>query len=398
MGISNYLNTKAAESVIRDSEKGSIQKSIRFIKEKIDSYFDNVENHFIFGSYTRNTILPRSIDEKSDIDYMVVFENDDATPQTYLNRLRKFVKKYYSQSEIKQSHPTIQLELNHITFELVPTIIDVGWFGSSSYQIPSKIDGEDEWIDTDPNGFNEELTEANKDNKSLIKPLIRLLKHWNTKHGYIFESFLLEKDIVSIDYFWMTENKRLKDYFYKYIESMEIDESLSQWKQIKIENIKNSIKEAKEAELENNTEKAENIIRKIFKDEIIQNNTNSSLVHIEQPKWEIAKYYNISIFAKVDGDNFSSGEPLDKNLGLRFDAITTTPKPYNVFWQIVNTGRESINANCLRGEITPAKSAGVGGLNLIERTAYTGNHWVECFIVKNNICVARSGQFKVNIK
>ncbi len=196
----------------------------------------------------------------------------------------------------------------------------------------------------------------------------------------------------------MTENKRLKDYFYKYIESMEIDESLSQWKQIKIENIKNSIKEAKEAELENNTEKAENIIRKIFKDEIIQNNTNSSLVHIEQPKWEIAKYYNISIFAKVDGDNFSSGEPLDKNLGLRFDAITTTPKPYNVFWQIVNTGRESINANCLRGEITPAKSAGVGGLNLIERTAYTGNHWVECFIVKNNICVARSGQFKVNIK
>ncbi len=131
MGISNYLNTKAIESVIRDSEKDSIQKSIRFVKEKIDSYFDNVENHFIFGSYTRNTILPRSIDEKSDIDYMVVFENDDSTPQTYLNRLIKFVKKYYSQSEIKQSHPTIQLELNHITFELVPTIIDVRWLGSS---------------------------------------------------------------------------------------------------------------------------------------------------------------------------------------------------------------------------------------------------------------------------
>lgn len=397
MSISNYLHNKATESIIRDSEKKSIQKSIRSIKERIDSYFDNVKEHFIFGSYTRNTIIPRRIDEKSDIDYMVVFKNDDSTPQTYLNRLRKFVKKYYSQSEIKQSHPTIQLELNHITFELVPTIIDVGWSGNS-YQIPSRIDGEDKWIDTDPNGFNEELTQANKDNNSLIKPLVRLLKHWNAKHGYIFESFLLEKNIVATSFFLITKDKKLKDYFYKYIESIEIDESLSQRKQLKIENIKKSIEEAQEAELENNTAKAENIIRKIFKDKIIQHNANSSLMHVEQPKWKIAGYYNISISAKADRYNFYSGKSLDKNLELRFYANTNTPKPYNVFWQIVNTGQEAINANCLRGEIIRAKSAGAGGLNHVERTEYTGNHWVECFVVKNNICVARSGHFKVNIK
>lgn len=233
---------------------------------------------------------------------------------------------------------------------------------------------------------------------SLIKPLIRLLKHWNAKHGYIFESFLLEKNIVATSFFWITKDKKLKDYFYKYIESIEIDASLSQRKQIEIENIKKSIKEAQESELENNVEKAENIIRKNFKDEIIQHNDNSSLMHVEQPKWKIAKHHNVSISVKVDGDIFNSGSPLDKNRRLRFDATTTTPKPYNIFWQIVNTGQEAINANCLRGGIIPAESAGAGGLNHVEHTEYTGNHWVECFVVKDNICVARSGPFKVNIK
>ena len=32
-----------------------------------------------------------------------------------------------------------------------------------------------------------------------------------------------------------------------------------------------------------------------------------------------------------------------------------------------------------------------------EKSLYTGKHWIECFIVKDGICVARSGRFYVNI-
>src|SRR5260370_9100413 len=49
-----------------------------------------IAQHFRFGSSTRGTILPRSMDEQSDIDYMVVFSDGSATPQTYLNRLKSF--------------------------------------------------------------------------------------------------------------------------------------------------------------------------------------------------------------------------------------------------------------------------------------------------------------------
>lgn len=59
---------------------------------------------------TRNTILPRYMDSHSDVDYMVVFKDSGFRPQTYLERLRRFVERNYTRSQIKQSHPTIQLE------------------------------------------------------------------------------------------------------------------------------------------------------------------------------------------------------------------------------------------------------------------------------------------------
>jgi hypothetical protein len=69
-----------------------------------------------------------------------------------------------------------------------------------------------------------------------------------------------------------------------------------------------------------------------------------------------------------------------------------------VYWQVVNTGPEAASVGQLRGSIFPAASRGVGGLRQKEATSYTGMHWVECFIVKNGVCVAHSQEYVVNIK
>jgi len=71
-------------------------------------HFDTgvIKQHFRFGSSTRGTILPRSMDEHSDIDYMIVFSDNTATPQTYLNRLKAFVEKRYGSSEIYPARPS----------------------------------------------------------------------------------------------------------------------------------------------------------------------------------------------------------------------------------------------------------------------------------------------------
>ena len=137
------------------------------------------------------------MDANSDVDYMFVFTNDGSTPQTFLNRIRRFVKRYYSTSEIAQSNPTIVLKLNHIRFELVPAV--QGWFGD--LKIPAKASDYNEWLGTDPKGFNEKLVIANQKHGYMIKPLIRAMKYWNVKAGYPFEPFMLEQDIVSNDFF-----------------------------------------------------------------------------------------------------------------------------------------------------------------------------------------------------
>ncbi|AHX13370.1 hypothetical protein CH75_09225 [Dyella jiangningensis] len=81
---------------------------------------------------------------------------------------------------------------------------------------------------------------------------------------------------------------------------------------------------------------------------------------------------------------------------LVFTAGTNVPPPYEVYWQIINTGVEAIRARDLRGRFENAK-ASHGHLVRRETAVYRGIHSVECFIVKQGYCVARSGLFVVNI-
>lgn len=190
MSVNTYMSDLASTLVLSESEKGSINTSLDTIKSRLTSYFSDITEKKTFGSFPRVTILPRKADSNSDIDLMVVFSNPNAyLPQSFLNRLKTFAEYYYHSSEIYQSSPTIVLELNHIKFELVPAYREYG-----SYYIPQ---GSSVWQYTDPDGFSASLLECNKNNNYRIKPIIRLLKHWNIeKNSRNMASFELEKKIA----------------------------------------------------------------------------------------------------------------------------------------------------------------------------------------------------------
>lgn len=128
MTVNSYLAGLASSAIIRNEEQISIRRSIANLQTKLANEFHGeLADHFIFGSYSRGTILPRFMDERSDIDYMVVFKDGSLRPQSYLSRLRRFVERNYTRSEIYQSNPTVVLALNHINFELVPAIDSWMW-------------------------------------------------------------------------------------------------------------------------------------------------------------------------------------------------------------------------------------------------------------------------------
>ena len=84
MSVNSYLTNLASSSIIRDAEKISINKSIENLQSKLKIVDSSKSDHFIFGSHNRGTILPRTIDENSDIDYMIVFDDNSKKPQSYL--------------------------------------------------------------------------------------------------------------------------------------------------------------------------------------------------------------------------------------------------------------------------------------------------------------------------
>ena len=92
----------------------------------------------------------------------------------------------------------------------------------------------------------------------------------------------------------------------------------------------------------------------------------------------------------------SDSMTIPKGANVIFHAKTSVPKPFEVYWQIVNTGTEAENANCLRGGFDTG-SVFSGNLTRKESTKYSGAHSVECFVVKDAYLAARSGQFVVNI-
>ena len=67
---------------------------------------------------------------------------------------------------------------------------------------------------------------------------------------------------------------------------------------------------------------------------------------------------------------------------------TDCPQPYKIFWKVKNVGPEAERRNQIRGQIVEK------GKTIVEHSNFYGNHYIECYIIKDNMCVAKE---RVNI-
>lgn len=240
MTVSSYLDYIASCARLSKDEHDSIRNSISVISQRLVKTFqDEISDLVIFGSYRRDTILPRKMDEESDVDYMVVFKDGSLRPQSYLDKLKRFVEASYTRSEIKQSSPTIQLSLNHICFELVPATKSPLY----GLYIPNKQNGTDSWMSTDPYGLNQRLEQKNKTHGNQIIPLVRIVKYWNTVNGKVFDSFELETKIIDFQFsnYSVWGYPDLETYFFQFMSTLQVSWIDQQWKQQKVQRLKSML-------------------------------------------------------------------------------------------------------------------------------------------------------------
>jgi len=178
-----------------DEERKKIQKSIASLTNWLNNKSDVLET-MVFGSWTRNTILPRRYDESSDIDILVVFNGNvyNRHPESCRNLLRTYAAQTYSSSYVRKDAPAVKLELGFIKYDLVPAVSDPFW---GQLCIPNTKSGEG-WMSTFPRDLDPKLERVNMDiGGNVVRHVIRLCKYMNkcgqrTKmSSYELESYII---------------------------------------------------------------------------------------------------------------------------------------------------------------------------------------------------------------
>ncbi len=104
--------------------------------------------------------------------------------------------------------------------------------------------------------------------------------------------------------------------------------------------------------------------------------------------------YQCDVSCKVSGNGWRpkligeflsmSRHYLPHNFEIRCEMeYTNCPWPYKILWKVKNVGPEAERKNLIRGEIKER------GRTIVEHTSFFGNHYIECYIVKDGLCVAR---------
>jgi predicted nucleotidyltransferase len=221
-----------------------IESSINNLFKNLDEDLKYLMNRkFIFGSYDRDTILPRKYDSNSDIDIMVVFNHTkyERTTETYRSWLKLFAEKYYKNrygSEVVKSFPTITIKLNNINYDLVPAKEEDLTFLKRLY-----IPGEYGWISTNPNDVKNNLLEVNKNYNFIVKPIIRLLKGWNSNANYPLNSYDLELQVSKMNFF----NDTIETGFFWAAKRLSLSSNAAQWKKDKLTSLRSSVYKIEDA-------------------------------------------------------------------------------------------------------------------------------------------------------
>ncbi len=400
------------------SQKEEAKNKYNGVCKKLHSvYYDDItydgSTKLLIGSYAKHTqIRPaRDIDVifKMPPDKFNQYDNNQSNGQSrLLQDIKIILEEKYPDTTIKAFGKVVVLEFADTkhNVELLPA-----WEKSDkTFTIPNSEKG-GFWEYWDPRSEIEAIKDSDK-KTGKTKALIRMIKKWSENCSVSLTSYKIEKKVLGFfSIFSSYEDKYsflVRDFFSYFYQTIS-DESVKS--HLNTANIR--AKKACDFEEEESFEKTVDEWRKIFGDDfpaaLLKEATLSSDLltptlgdysHCRPLEWPYNQINKVKIDAyiytsdknkKLGGIN-SNGRSLNRNFNLKFIATTNAKGSFDYYWQVVNTGTEAINDGGLRGVFIQ------GNRVQWEYTKYRGKHWIECFIIQNDICIARSRKFFVNIK
>lgn len=411
-----YANIKLTSAQRQDA----IDKHTGVCNKLHDNFYPNItyngSTKLLVGSYGKHT----NIRPARDVDVIFIMpsekfaqynEGTSNRQSQLLQDIKSILKEKYPNTPISSNEKIVKLEFSETKHdvELIPAWEDE----NGIFTIPNSTNV-GSWETQD---YRKEISDIlESDNKTgKTKFLIRCIKKWSDNCTANVRTYEIEKTILNFflikDTSGYSSSKLIKEFF-EYFHQQTYDEGLKSH----ISTALNRAKKAYEFEQDDKLDDATEEWKKIFGNDFPKNiksislyNTdiNLTLLQDKYPSQEedyIENYHEIdlnpSYFIEIDTHvpevkGFRAGLlsnlmksslfKLVKHMSLNFKVTNcNVPENYDVKWKIRNFGDEAMKANKLRGEIIPDE----GFKQRKEDTQYIGQHYVECYIIKDNKCVA----------
>ncbi len=393
------------------------------LNQKFRDTDSKTANSLQVGSYGRYT----GIKGISDLDMLYIMPKSEwanynvAGGQTkLLNATRDAIKARYPKTDVRVDRLVVTVTYTNFHVEVQPVFEDVDANGQSYFKYPDTYNG-GRWKITKPRQEIAAMKEfVDQKNKNLRK-LCKMARAWKNKHGVGMGGLLI--DTLAHNFLKSTDDYDDKSYnyydwlsrdFFKYLmdqPNQDHYQALGSGQDVKVKKrFQKAAKKAYEACLAaidaDGTDAAYAKWKKVYgrpfpaKPAVVAESasTNSwaDTEEFIEDQHPIDVRYDVDLDCDVSQNGFrehslryllSRNIRLQSNKSLKFTAETQNiPHPFFVKWKVLNQGSEAQRRNCIRGQILLDS----GNFQRIESTSFKGEHVVECYVLKNNVVVARN--------
>lgn len=426
MSTSSSFNTFLDNIKVDDFD--DIDQRYKEITKKLNKTFRNtdseIDNSLQVGSYGRYT----GIKGISDLDMLYIMPKskwDDYKddPEKLLNDTKKALQERYPHTDIFYDRLVVDVKFTNFMFEVQPVFeTDDEDEGFINYKYPDTKYSD--YKITKPKQEQHAMTVFRKEHGKHHRLLCKMIRSWKNNVGVGMGGLLVDtltynflKDHDEYDYSSSSIfDKMCRDFFCYLKDQPKQDhyQALGSNQDVKVKHpfrnkAKQAYKNACDAVEEEDESNKNEIWRDIFgrsfpkveshsKDSVRTNDYTSykNTEEFIEDKYPVDIKYYASIDALVTQNGFKpqllssllrNKMPLKHGRQIDFRITTDSPEPYEVKWKVRNVGPIAEKQDNIRGEIIDSNK---GKCVRHEHSDFDGPHYVEGYIIKEGIVVARA--------
>lgn len=416
-GLLDNLKVDNAEQIsLRYGEiTASLNKKFRDTESK-------TKNSLQVGSYGRWT----AIKGVSDLDMLYIMPKGkwvfykNGKQSQLLTDVKDAIKARYPNTNIRVDRLVVTVTYTDFYIEVQPVFEEFDESGESYFNYPDTYNG-GSWKVTKPRQEIAAMKEFVDQKNKNLRRLCKMARAWKNNNGVVIGGLLID----TLAYNFLNENSdyddksythydRMSRDFFKYLQDQpnrEFYKALGSGQKIKVKKkFQKHAKKAYEQSLQAIDAEGKSGVnkkwKKIFgrpfpdsKEEAKAINETYSCDNTEQfieDKYRIdIRDYVLRIDCEVTQNGYrpdlllrmlAKKIPLRPKKSLKFKITEiNVPCPYTIEWKVLNCGEVARRRNQIRGQIVRDG----GAQQIMEHTNFRGNHFVECYAVKNCVVVAR---------